>query len=47
MEKQCDLCSLPVEVAGFQVMTAEGIKFFCCEGCLSVYRLLNGDKVTD
>jgi len=47
MEKVCDLCSLPVEVDGFQVETTEGVKIFCCEGCLSVYRLLNGDKIKD
>ncbi|MDC9728490.1 MAG: heavy metal translocating P-type ATPase metal-binding domain-containing protein [Methyloprofundus sp.] len=45
--KKCDLCGLDVEVDGFQVSTTEGLKLFCCEGCLSVYRLLNGDKIND
>jgi len=45
--KKCDLCDLAVEVDGFQLETTEGIKMFCCEGCLSVYRLLNGDKISD
>lgn len=45
--KKCDLCSLAVEVDGFQLETTEGVKEFCCEGCLSVYRLLNGDKIID
>jgi len=45
--KKCDLCSLAVEVDGFQLETTEGVKVFCCEGCLSVYRLLNGDKIID
>jgi hypothetical protein len=44
MEK-CDLCGLAVKVEGFQLETIEGKKLFCCEGCLSVYRLLNGDKI--
>jgi len=45
--KKCDLCDLLVETDGFQLATTEGVKVFCCEGCLSVYRLLNGDKIND
>jgi hypothetical protein len=45
--KKCDLCDLDVEVEGFKVDTTEGVKLFCCEGCLSVYSLLNGDKIND
>lgn len=44
---KCDLCGLAVEVEGFNVVTTEGLKLFCCEGCLSVYRLLNGDKIKE
>ncbi len=44
---QCDLCGLAVEVEGFNVQTTEGLKQFCCAGCLSVYRLLNGDKIIE
>ena len=44
---KCDLCGLAVEVDGFSVETTEGLKRFCCAGCLSVYRLLNGDKIEE
>ena len=44
---KCDLCGLAVEVDGFNVQTTEGLKQFCCAGCLSVYRLLNGDKIKE
>jgi len=44
---KCDLCGLAVEVEGFNVQTTEGLKQFCCAGCLSVYRLLNGDKIIE
>ena len=44
---KCDLCGLAVEIEGFNVQTTEGLKQFCCAGCLSVYRLLNGDKIIE
>jgi len=44
---KCALCGLPVEVEGFSVETVDGLKLFCCEGCLSVYRLLNGDVIKE
>ena len=44
---KCALCGLAVEIDGFNVETTKGLKLFCCAGCLSVYRLLNGDKITD
>lgn len=45
---KCDLCGLAVEIDGFKAETTEGlILAFCCAGCLSVYRLLNGDKIKD
>jgi hypothetical protein len=37
----CALCKQPVDIAGFCLQTGEGIKHFCCEGCLCVYQLLN------
>lgn len=44
---KCELCGLAVEVEGFDVETTEGLKRFCCAGCQSVYRLLNGDKIIE
>ncbi|WP_428355981.1 heavy metal translocating P-type ATPase metal-binding domain-containing protein [Methyloprofundus sp.] len=43
----CALCGLAVEIDGFNVETTEGLKLFCCAGCLSVYRLFNGDKIQE
>jgi len=44
--KACDLCGLTVEVSGFTLKTKEGfIKFFCCEGCKSIFQLLNEDQL--
>jgi len=45
---KCALCGLAVQIEGFTVETKEeGIKRFCCAGCVSVYRLLNGDKIKE
>lgn len=41
----CDLCNLPVEVSGFELMTVTGLKRFCCEGCEGVYKMLNADAL--
>jgi hypothetical protein len=41
----CDLCKQPVEIAGFFLHTKEGEKHFCCAGCLSIYQLLNEEKL--
>ena len=41
----CALCSQPVHITGFKLETREGQKDFCCEGCLSIYQLLNEDKL--
>jgi hypothetical protein len=38
----CDLCGLPVKVAGVELKTAEGNKIFCCLGCKSLYTLIHG-----
>jgi len=44
-KSSCALCSQPVQIAGFKLETREGRKDFCCEGCLSIYQLLNEDKL--
>jgi hypothetical protein len=41
----CDLCSLPVETPGFELMTHSGLKRFCCEGSVGVYEMLHGDEL--
>jgi hypothetical protein len=41
----CDLCNLPVEVSGFELITREGNKRFCCEGCEGIYRMLHEDEI--
>ncbi len=43
--KPCDLCQLPIEVAGYELMTQTGLKCFCCEGCEGIYRMLHGDEL--
>ena len=44
-KKSCDLCDLPVEVEGFKLLTKEGNKNFCCEGCQGIYQMLNADNI--
>ncbi|NBV75079.1 MAG: metal-binding protein [Methylococcaceae bacterium] len=39
----CDQCGEPVKLEGFACQTDQGFKKFCCEGCLSIYRLLHPD----
>lgn len=41
----CDLCRLPVEVAGYELQTRQGIKRFCCEGCQGIYSMLHEDEI--
>ncbi|MCX8049534.1 MAG: heavy metal translocating P-type ATPase metal-binding domain-containing protein [Methylohalobius sp.] len=43
----CDLCALPVEIPDFTLKTKSGIKRFCCEGCLGIYRLLHEDELAE
>ena len=43
-ESKCELCNLPVKVEGFILKGPEGSLAFCCEGCLSVYKMLNFDQ---
>lgn len=40
----CDLCGQPVLISGFALHTVEGQKKFCCEGCLSIFQLLNPEQ---
>lgn len=41
----CDLCGLPVEVDSYQVVTRNGPKHFCCEGCEGIFRMLHEDEI--
>ncbi|MGR9115593.1 MAG: heavy metal translocating P-type ATPase metal-binding domain-containing protein [Gammaproteobacteria bacterium] len=44
----CELCSQPVTIKGFELNTQGRTLKFCCEGCLSIYQLLNENElVTD
>lgn len=43
----CDLCQLPVEAPDFDLVTTEGEKHFCCEGCLGIYRMLHEQDILD
>ncbi|WP_422551806.1 metal-binding protein [Methylovulum miyakonense] len=41
MEKEsCTLCGQPVKLEGFTQTDSDGIKKFCCGGCLSLFRLI-------
>lgn len=44
-ESSCDLCQLPIEATGWQLVTSSGLKRFCCEGCLGIYRMLHEDEL--
>jgi hypothetical protein len=39
--RTCDLCELSIEVSGFELVTQEGTRYFCCEGCKGIYHLLH------
>lgn len=45
IKKDCDLCGLAVEVAGFELKTVDGDKKFCCEGCRGIYQMLHEAQV--
>ncbi|WGS84883.1 metal-binding protein [Methylomonas sp. UP202] len=40
----CALCGQPVKVGGFKLLTGDGLKRFCCEGCRSIFQLLNAEQ---
>ncbi|MEI7867649.1 MAG: heavy metal translocating P-type ATPase metal-binding domain-containing protein [Candidatus Methylumidiphilus sp.] len=47
-QKACDLCGLPVETPDFSLLTVNGLKQFCCEGCHGIYQMLHeGDILGD
>ncbi len=37
----CAQCGLLMKIKAFNLSTKEGIKYFCCSGCLNIYRILN------
>lgn len=43
--KACDLCGLPVETPDFSLMTVNGRKLFCCEGCHGIYQMLHEGEI--
>ena len=46
-ELSCNLCGLPVKVQGFQLKTTDGVKSFCCEGCVGIYSMLHNPQLVD
>lgn len=46
-KKECDLCGLTVEVKGFELITTEGVKQFCCEGCKGIYHMLHEEQIVE
>ena len=44
-KKDCDLCGLAVEIAGFELNTKQGVKLFCCEGCKGIYHMLHEEQI--
>ncbi|MEQ1621483.1 MAG: heavy metal translocating P-type ATPase metal-binding domain-containing protein [Methylococcales bacterium] len=45
IKKVCDLCGLTVEIQGFNLLTKNGEKSFCCEGCKGIYQMLHEDQI--
>ncbi len=43
--KACDLCGLPIETPDFFLMTVNGRKDFCCEGCHGIYQMLHEGEI--
>lgn len=46
-KEACDLCGLPIEAPGFELVTKEGEKAFCCEGCKGIYQMLHEDEILE
>lgn len=44
-ESKCDLCQQPAVLKGFEVMTTQGLKTFCCEGCRSIFQMLYVEQI--
>ncbi len=45
IQPACDLCGLPVETQDFNLLTVNGRKRFCCEGCQGIYEMLHEDEM--
>jgi hypothetical protein len=45
--KPCDLCGLPIETSDFSLLTVNGPKQFCCEGCHGIYQMLHEGEIID
>ena len=43
-ETPCDLCSLPVGVNPFCLVSSARTFAFCCEGCKGIYQMLHQIK---
>ncbi len=43
----CSLCGQPVRVRSFTLATPDGLKKFCCAGCLSIYQLLSKESLSN
>lgn len=39
----CDLCGLPVPPKPFRASADGAERLFCCEGCRTIWTMLNGD----
>ena len=37
---------MPVEGSDYELTTRDGIKHFCCEGCLRIYMMLHEDEIS-
>ncbi|MGJ0489338.1 MULTISPECIES: hypothetical protein [Methylobacter] len=44
-KEYCPLCGQPVEIPGYTINTITGRLRFCCAGCLSIYQLVNKEKL--
>jgi len=40
-KESCALCHQPVDIKGFILLRNAQTKYFCCEGCLSIYKLFH------
>ncbi|RIZ67668.1 MAG: TRASH domain-containing protein [Methylococcales bacterium] len=44
--ESCTLCGQKVVLKSFTLNTKNGLLYFCCAGCQSIYQLLNGCEST-
>jgi hypothetical protein len=45
IQTTCELCKIKVDITGFTLQTAAGIKSFCCEGCKCIYEVFHSHNV--